>query len=213
MIDTPALYQYLEQHTTPTHPLLAALDHETNLKFLNPQMISGSVQAQFLQMICTLTRPQTIVEIGTYTGYTALAMAMATPAHTTLHTIDHNPELQSIHQKYAQKTGLQHKIFYHYGKAVEILPNISGIFDLVFIDADKENYHNYYNLIINRVPKGGIIIADNVLWKQKVLQPNTTQMDKKTAAMHHFNAMVQADARVNNLLLPLRDGLMMMIKN
>ncbi len=210
MLHTPLLDSYIDAHASSENPLLSQLDRETNLRFLQPNMVSGNVQAQFLQLICGLQKPKTILEIGTYTGYSAMAMAMAAPESCVLHTIDVNPELQTIHEKYREKSGLDKKIINYYGKAVDILPKIMANFDLVFIDADKENYSRYYHLIIDKVPRGGIIIADNVLWKGKVLE---AEKDKKTQALHLFNQEITQDARVTNFILPLRDGLMIMIKN
>jgi len=174
-------------------------------------MLSGHLQGKLLEMMSCMLQPFQILEIGTYTGYSAIALCKGLQENGMLHTIDINAELEAISLKYFKKAGLDHKIKHYTGNALEIIPTINQTFDLVFIDADKENYVNYFELIIDKVRKGGIIIADNVLWSGKVLTA-TSSNDKETQGIIEFNKYVNKDKRVENLLLPFRDGLMIMRK-
>ncbi len=201
------LHDYCEQHTTPLAAVLQELERETHLTTTQPHMISGLLQGQFLQFISKMLAPKAILELGTFTGYSALCLASGVQDGGQLHTIDIDEEKERIVQKYIQKANFQDKITLHIGKATEIIPTLTETFDLVFIDADKENYGLYYDLVLPKMRLGGILIADNVLWKGKVLNP---PFDKKTTILDAFNKKIQADSRVENVLLPIRDGMMMM---
>ena len=203
--------KYIEKHSSDVSKVLADLDRETHIKVLRPRMLSGSVQAKFLELLVKIYNPKRILEIGTYTGYSAISMASALSKDGHLHTIDINIELESIVHKYIKLAKLDTKITHHIGNALEVIPNIDEIFDFVFIDADKLNYLNYYNLIIDKLPTGALIIADNVLWSGKILsEPKINDIDTK--ALQEFNEFVQADKRVENVLLSIRDGLMVIRK-
>ncbi|NET33951.1 MAG: O-methyltransferase [Cyanothece sp. SIO1E1] len=199
------LTKYCEALSTPPSPLLQALERETHLKTLAPQMMSGHLQGQLLQLLCQLKQPKQVLEIGTFTGYAALCMAAGLPQGGILHTIEANPELEYLIRKYIDQADLQEKIKLHIGKAEEIIPDIEGNFDFVFLDAGKLDYPRFYDLVIDRMNSGGVIIADNVLWSGKVVQDHR---DKDTQALHAFNQMIKDDPRVNNLILPIRDGLL-----
>lgn len=207
----PAIEQYALTHTQPEPEILAQLNRETWLKVLQPRMLSGHMQGRFLSLMSHLIKPKRILEIGTYTGYSAICMAEGLAQDGKLHTIDINEELETMVQQYIEKAGLSAKIEMHVGNAMEIIPELNETWDMVFIDADKENYLNYFNLIIDKVRAGGLIIADNVLWSGKILQvaaPN----DEETKALQTFNEAVSADNRVESQLLPIRDGLMLLRK-
>ncbi len=203
------LEAYVEAHTRDEGQVLKDLDRETYQKVLSPRMLSGHVQGQVLRMLSIMIKPETILEIGTFTGYSAICLAEGLNENGALHTIDINKELQNMTSYYFEKSGLSEKIKYHIGNALEIIPTMDLFFDLVFIDADKENYSNYFDLVINKVRTGGYIIADNVLWSGKVVEANP---DEETRSIMAFNDKVQADSRVENVLLPVRDGLMVMRK-
>jgi predicted O-methyltransferase YrrM len=202
--------RYCAEHTAAQDAVLAELERETWLKVLRPRMLSGHIQGKFLEFIVKMLQPKEVLEIGTYTGYSAIWMARALKADATLHTIDINPELEEMAHTYFQKAGVEHQINFYIGNALDIIPKLDVVFDLVFIDADKTNYKNYLELVLPKVRKGGIIIADNVLWNGKVLQESPK--DPETKAIREFNEYVQATTEVDNLLLPLRDGLMIMEK-
>ena len=201
--------QYAERHTDQESPLLSRINQETHKSVLRPRMLSGHLQGRFLSMVSKMIRPQAILEIGTYTGYSALCLAEGLAKDGKLITMDFNEELEERVRKYFQDSGFEKVIDYRIGNALKILPDLPGPFDLVWIDADKENYGTYYDLIIDKVPSGGWILADNVLWSGKVLDAKT---DKDTKAVQAFNVKVNADERVENLLLPVRDGIMMVRK-
>jgi predicted O-methyltransferase YrrM len=203
------LNEYIEKHTRDEGEVLKALDRETYLKVLMPRMLSGHIQGQVLRMFSLMIQPETILEIGTFTGYSAICLAEGLVSEGKLHTIDINEELKPMVQSYFKKAGVSDKIVYHIGNALEIIPKLDMLFDLVFIDADKENYSNYFDLVIDKVRPGGYIIADNVLWSGKVIQPKP---DEETMALMAFNEKVHADKRVENVLVPVRDGLMVMRK-
>jgi predicted O-methyltransferase YrrM len=175
-----------------------------------PRMLSGHLQGRFLAMISSMIRPKTILEIGTYTGYSALCLAEGLDPAGKLITVDVNDELEDRVRGYFRESAFNDRIDYLVGDARNILPSLTGPFDLVFLDADKENYAYYFDLVIDKVPTGGYLLADNVLWSGKVLD---AQPDKLTKAIQLFNAKVRADARVQTMLLPLRDGIMLMRKN
>jgi predicted O-methyltransferase YrrM len=203
------LDQYIEAHTGAETDLLRKINRETNAHVLRPRMLSGQVQGRFLSMVSKMIKPKAILEIGTYTGYSAICLAEGLKADGILITIDINEELKNRVSKYFEASGFASQIDYRIGDACKIIPTLNKTFDLVFIDADKENYSRYYDLVIDKLLPGGIILADNVLWSGKVVQPKP---DKDTKAILEFNEKIQGDARVENLLLSLRDGVMMMRK-
>lgn len=204
-----ALLQYAEQHTSPQTALLQALERETYQKVLMPQMLSGHLQGATLQFISKILQPTYILEIGTFTGYSALCLAEGLKPNGQLHTIDNNDELSEMQKRYFAQSDFASQIYLHTGNAADIIPTLDYPFDLVFIDADKVNYSLYYDLAIGSLKSGGVIIADNVLWSGKVLLPNP---DKKTQAIIAFNQKVHADNRVENILLPVRDGMLLIRK-
>ena len=201
------LANYIVAHTSESDILLQELERETNLKVLMPRMISGHFQGRVLSMLSKMIRPKNILEIGTYTGYSALCLAEGLTPEGQLLTIDINAELSDLVQKYFQKSSYKNQLKYINANAMEYLKSIEGCFDIVFIDADKENYQQYYDMIIDHVVPGGYIIADNVLWSGKVVA-ELKKIDKDTQAILNFNAFVQADNRVENVLFPIRDGLL-----
>lgn len=203
------LQKYVEGHTSAEPELLKKITRDTNAKVMMPRMLSGHVQGRFLSMISHFIKPQNILEVGTYTGYSAICLAEGLNLGGKLVTIDVNEELESRVRGYFQEAGLTEKIDYRIGDAANIIPTLDRIFDLVFIDADKENYSKYYDLVFDKVRAGGVILADNVLWSGKVTKPKP---DKDTRALLEFNQKVMNDPRVENLLLPLRDGIMMIRK-
>jgi caffeoyl-CoA O-methyltransferase len=202
------IQDYAEAFTSPENEVLAQLNRETWANVLIPRMLSGHIQGRILSMFSHMLRPKSILEIGTYTGYSALCLAEGLQADGVLHTIDINEELEPMITRYIQQAGKQDQIKLHIGAALEIIPTISGNFDLVFIDADKENYAHYFDAVIDRMPSGGIIIADNVLWSGKVLDEKERTEDEETAALHQYNQKIHNDERVEHLLFPVRDGLM-----
>jgi len=204
-----SIIDYAEAHTTPTSPLLKKLERETWVKRLHAGMVSGGYQGQFLRMLSQMIHPKRILEIGTFTGYSALCLAEGLPEDGLLHTIEINEELETPIQKYIDAAGLADKIQLHIGNALELVPTIDEQFDLVFIDADKINYSRYYDLIFDKVKTGGYILADNVLWFGKVTEK---KQDEDTAALHAFNEKIQNDSRVENVMLTLRDGLSLIRK-
>jgi caffeoyl-CoA O-methyltransferase len=201
---------YSESHTEPESSLLRQLNRETHSRVLNPRMLSGHLQGRLLSLLSKLVSPRRILEIGTYTGYSALCLAEGLVNDGLLITIDVNEELESRARHYFQLSGKADQIRMITGDAKIIIPTLDESFDLVFIDADKLNYAAYFDLIIDKVRSGGLIIADNVLWSGKVTGSN---LDKKTNAILEFNQKVHSDTRVSNLLLPVRDGLMILQKN
>jgi caffeoyl-CoA O-methyltransferase len=207
------LTDYIEAHTFPESPLLKKLNRDTNANILMPRMLSGHFQGRVLSMISHMVHPSNILEIGTYTGYSALCLAEGLKENGKLYTIDINEELESMVRKYIKEAGFENKIDYFIGNALDIIKSLELEFDIVFIDADKENYTNYYNLVFEKVRKGGFIIADNVLWSGKVIEENLNKKaDKDTMAILEFNNKVHNDERVENVLLPIRDGLMVLRK-
>ncbi|MEO6902376.1 MAG: O-methyltransferase [Bacteroidia bacterium] len=202
---------YALAHSQPESDVLKELNRETHLKVLHPRMLSGHMQGNFLSIISKMIQPKQILEIGTYTGYSAIALAQGLTENGKLHTIDINEQLEKMARSFFEKAALTNKINYYIGNALTIIPTIKETFDIVFIDADKKNYSVYYDLVFDKVRSGGYIIADNVLWSGKVvdLQKNS---DKETLLIDEFNKKVQQDHRVENTLLPLRDGLMMIRK-
>jgi caffeoyl-CoA O-methyltransferase len=204
---TPGLNNYLEDHVSEETALLKKLNRETHTSVLMPRMLSGHYQGVLLRMLSQMIRPEKILEIGTFTGYSAICLCEGLKDNGLLHTIDINEELSDLVNRYILEAGMKDKIITHIGNAVQIIPTINELFDLVFIDADKMNYPLYYKLVFDKVRKGGYIISDNVLWSGKVLT-DPTQMDKETKVIDAFNKMIQEDVRVENIILPVRDGLM-----
>ena len=202
------LEEYVAQHSQDEPALLAQLYKETYQKVLLPRMLSGHFQGRVLSMLSKLVRPIQILEIGTFTGYSALCLCEGLQQNGQLHTIDIKEELVDFQRKYFDKSKFGPQIFQYLGNAIDIIPTLNQHFDLVFIDADKENYAHYFDLIVPKMNKGGIILSDNVLWSGKVLNPTTTS-DISTAKLKFFNTKVKNDPRVETILLPIRDGLMM----
>ena len=203
------LQRYAERHTTGESDLLKRINRDTHAQVMMPRMLSGHLQGRVLAMISHLMRPKRVLEIGTYTGYATLCLAEGLAEDGKLVTIDINEELEQRVRKYIAEAGLASKIDYRIGDAVSIIPSLQETFDLVFIDADKENYSKYFDLVIDKVRQNGIILADNVLWSGKVLDEKP---DKDTRAIVEFNKKVQHDNRVENVLLPVRDGILMIRK-
>lgn len=201
----------MNQHTSAEPEILKKLDRITNLKTLKPRMLSGHFQGRFLSMVSKLMRPNNILEIGTFTGYAALCLAEGLSDGGKLTTIDSNEETQEIAKLIFDESVFSKKIIALTGNAVAIIPTLNSTFDLIFIDADKENYLEYYKMCFPLLNKGGVILADNVLWSGKIVEKNASN-DKKTNALIQFCDYVQSDARVENILLPIRDGIMMVKK-
>ena len=201
----PDLAAYAEQHTTSESPALKEINRDTHLNVLMPRMLSGHLQGRVLALISKLLKPRTILEIGTYTGYSAICLAEGLEQGGKLITIDKNAELESRVRRNFAAAGVTNLVDFRIGRADQIIPELKEQFDLVFIDADKASYSRYFDLVIDKVNKGGLILADNVLWSGKVLDP---EPDKDTMAILEFNKKVQLDSRVENVLLPIRDGIM-----
>lgn len=206
-----SLSDYCENNTSAETEILAQLNRETHLKVVSPRMLSGHLQGRFLSFISKLQQPKLIVEIGTYTGYSALCLAEGLHPEGKLISIDVNEETSAFAKAFIEKTEYTNKIDLVLADAKDYIPTIKEPIDLVFIDADKKNYLNYYHLVINKLNSGGLIIADNVLWSGKITMPEE-EMDRETLALHQFNQFVQQDERVENILLPIRDGLMVVRK-
>lgn len=200
------LENYVAAHSENEPELLQQLNKETHQKVLQPRMLSGHFQGRVLSILSKIINPKHILELGTYTGYATLCMVEGLCEDGTIDTIDINEELEEIQSKYFEQSGKRNQIIQHIGNALEIIPLLDKKFDLVFIDADKENYINYWNLIVPMMNKGGIILSDNVLWSGKVLEklkPN----DKSTPILLEYNKITKEDPRVETVLLPIRDGL------
>ncbi|ASS49197.1 MAG: methyltransferase [Candidatus Fluviicola riflensis] len=201
------LDDYVCKHTSPENELLAKLNRETHLKIMQPRMLSGHFQGRVLSMLSHMIHPERILEIGTYTGYSALCLAEGLTETGKLITIDVNAQLESFVREQFKKSELNSKIDFRIANAMELIPQLDEQFDIVFIDADKQNYINYYHLVFDKVKKGGYILADNVLWSGKVTG-DYEKLDKDTRLLMDFNKLVQEDERVENVLLPIRDGIM-----
>lgn len=201
------LDNYVVKHSEDEPILLQELTRETYQKMLQPRMLSGHYQGRILSVISKMVNPKNILEIGTYTGYSALCLAEGMQPNGELHTIDINEELVDFQRKYFEKSNYGHQIFQHLGNALEIIPKLNIAFDLVFIDADKENYVNYFNLVIDKVSKGGIILSDNVLWNGKVLDTKFKKDDTSTPTLIEYNKILKDDKRIETVLLAIRDGL------
>ncbi|EAZ81107.1 O-methyltransferase [Algoriphagus machipongonensis] len=203
------LLNYCEQHTSTEDPLLQKITRETQLKVLKPRMLSGHLQGKMLEIFTKMINPKIALEIGTYTGYSAICMARGLSKGAKLITLDINDELETMVRGFFKESGLEDQIDYRLGNALDLLPDVEGPIDLVFIDADKINNEKYYDLIIDKISSGGIIMADNVLWSGKVLVEEGQKIDKDTKAILAFNQKIQEDPRVENILLPVRDGILM----
>lgn len=201
------LENYVVAHSQDEPELLKELEKETYKKVLHPRMLSGHFQGRVLSMLSKIITPKAILEIGTYTGYSAICLAEGLAKGGTIDTIDINEELREIQNEFFDRSGYTKQIISHVGNALEIIPKISKTFDLVFIDADKENYAVYFDLIIKKVRSGGIILSDNVLWSGQVLDAKKFT-DKSTQALIAYNKKLKNDDRVETVLLPIRDGLM-----
>ena len=197
---------YSVSHSQKEPQILQELTKETWQKVVNPRMLSGAFQGRVLSMISKLIQPKNILEIGTYTGYSAICIAEGLQEHASIDTIDKNEELADLQNKYFEKSGFRNKIIQHVGPALEIIPTIHKKFDLVFIDADKSNYSNYFHLIIDKMNKGGVILSDNVLWSGKVVE-KLDPKDQDTKALLEYNKLLNTDKRIETVLLPIRDGL------
>ena len=198
---------YCEKYTQREDEVLYQLHRETYQKILRPRMLSGHLQGQILTFFSKMIQPKHILEIGTYTGYSAICLARGLKKGGKLHTIDVNEELEDFSNSYFEKAGLKNDIVMHIGKAIDVVPKLDVEWDLVFIDADKENYINYYNMVLPLVKKGGFIISDNVLWSGKVTQPIDAG-DKETKILVELAELINSDSRVENVLMPIRDGLL-----
>lgn len=204
------LEHYIERHTSSESDLLKKINRDTHVEVLMPRMLSGHVQGRFLSMMSQWLKPKRILEIGTYTGYSALCLAEGLTPDGKLITLDINEELEERVRGYFKQSLLENQIDYRIGDARKIIPTLNETFDLVFIDADKESYSLYFDLVIDKVATGGCIIADNVLWSGKVVEEKP---DKDTRAILEFNQKVVSDERVEKVIVSLRDGLMMMRKS
>ena len=201
---------YLADHSSPEDPVLIELTRHTYLKEVHPRMLSGHILGGFLRMFSQMVSPNRILEIGTYTGYSAINLARGLKPGGKLITIEINEEFRATTLSFFKKAGLDHLIELINGNALEVIPSLSETFELAFMDADKDNYPKYYDLVMTKLVPGGYIIADNVLWGGKVLEDPI--VDKTTRTIHYFNQMVNNDDRVENLLLPIRDGVMVIKK-
>lgn len=200
------LENYIESHSENEPELLQQLSRETHQKILQPRMLSGHYQGRVLSLISKLVNPKYILEIGTYTGYSALCLAEGLQKEGELHTIDNNEELVDFQRRYFDKSSFGNQIHQHLGNALDIIPRLKPNFDIVFVDADKVNYSNYFHLIMDKLNPGGIILSDNVLWSGKVLEP-LKKDDLSTEAIMAYNKLLKDDDRVETILLPIRDGL------
>jgi predicted O-methyltransferase YrrM len=199
--------RYIEQYTTEPGELLQRIDRETQIRSVYPRMLSGKVQGRFLAMISRMLRPKSVLEIRTFTGYSALCLAEGLAEDGHIDTIEINEELTEINSENFMAAGLGHKITLHIGNALEIIPTLGKMFDLIFIDADKINYPVYFELGMKVLKVGGFMIADNVLWSGKVLDGQNKNLDKDAEAVKLFNNLVHSDPRVENVMIPLRDGM------
>lgn len=206
-----AIEDYILAHIDEEGELLSALCRDANVNLLRPRMLSGHLQGRILKMFCRMLRPLRILEIGTYTGYATLCMAEGLPNEGLIHTLEINDEMEDFILKYLSRSPDKGKIRVHFGNAMDIIPTLDETFDLVFIDADKRLYSDYYDLVFPKVRKGGLILADNTLWDGKVLEKPSAS-DKQTIGILEFNKKIKKDPRVEKVILPLRDGLTMIWK-
>jgi len=207
----PGIEKYASDHTSTELPVLAKLSRATHLRTHQPQMLSGHLQGTFLQMISHMIKPSSILEIGTFTGYSAICLAQGMQTGSILTTIDCNPEMEDFAKPYFEEAGLSDKVNMVVGDASKIIAKLQGPFDLVFIDADKENYVNYFKLVLPKVAPGGYIMADNTLWYGRVVAPDA-ESDRETAGIIRFNKYIQQHVGIEHVLLPIRDGIMLVRK-
>lgn len=203
------LERYILDYTSEEDAVLKELDRQTHLRVLQPRMISGHLQGKILQMLVAMFRPRIVLELGTFTGYSAIAMAMGFGENEgIIHTVDINDELESLVEEFLEKSGMKNRVVRHVGPALEIVPRLGEVFDLVFIDADKREYPEYYSMLMDGgyVRPGSVILADNTLWSGKVIEP-LQRNDRQTEGLLRFNEMVKQDERVEQVILPLRDGM------
>lgn len=206
------LDDYVLNHSDEEPPLLKALTRETYQKVVQPRMISGHFQGRVLSTISKLIRPKKILELGTFTGYSALCLAEGLDKDGELHTVDYNEELVNLQRKFFDLSDFGQQIHQYTGRALEIIPMLNIKFDLVFIDADKPNYVNYFHQIIDKLNSKGVLLSDNVLWSGKVIEPIVDQLDISTKTLLEYNQLLKEDSRLNTILLPIRDGLTISIK-
>ncbi len=204
--------RYITEHSQAEDPILSELSRETNLKVYHPRRSSTRLSGQLLEMFSKMIQPQKILEIGTFTGYGAISLAKGLAPEGMLHTIEINDEMEEFIRKWIEKAGRTSSITLHIGDALKIIPQLNETFDLVFIDGEKDQYSDYYNILINKVKSGGFILADNVLWSGKIVDEKTPDKDHFTVGIREFNTLVQEDDRVDNLLLPVFDGIMVIRK-
>lgn len=206
------LTDYILSHSDEEGKLLAALNRDANVNLLHPRMLSGHLQGRILKMFCRMMRPKRVLEIGTYTAYATLCLAEGIDEDALVHTIEINDEMEDFIRKYLDKSSLKSKIKLHFGDAMEIIPQLNETFDMVFIDANKRIYSEYYDLVFPMVRPGGLILADNTLWDGKVIEEHIPAADKQTWGILDFNEKIKADNRIEKVILPLRDGLTMIWK-
>ncbi|MDR2585412.1 MAG: O-methyltransferase [Prevotellaceae bacterium] len=204
--------QYITRHTSPEDEVLSWLVRQTHLRTIHPRMLSGWVLGRFLTMVSAMVAPKRILEIGTFTGYSAICLARGLAPDGILHTVERDDELADLICQALEKAGLRERIKLHIGDAIKICPQIDEIFDLIYIDGDKREYVDYYEVAMAKLRPGGFILADNVLWGGSVLDEEFVPKDNRARGIAEFNAHIQADPRVENVLLPLRDGLMIVRK-
>lgn len=203
---SPVLEEYIQDHSEDEPQLLQELTRETHLKVLRPRMITGHFQGRVLSMLSKIINPKNILEIGTYTGYSALCLAEGMKENGELHTIDINEELTEFQRKYFDKSKYENHIIQHTGNALKIIPGLDLVFDLIFIDAEKKEYPNYLEAVLKKTRPGSIILSDNVLWSGKVVEPLDPK-DKATKILLDYNQKLKEDKRLETVLLPIRDGL------
>ncbi len=203
----PKIEQYVSDHTEKESDILYQLYRETWQKVINPRMLAGNIQGRIISMLSHMIQPKSILEVGTYTGYSAICWAEGLAENGKVHSIDINEELEPLVTRFFEKAGVNHLVKRYYGNAMDLIPTMKQEWDIVFLDADKSNYLNYYNMVIDQVRPGGYIIADNVLWSGKVIEDPTT-FDEDTKALDAYNKYTQEDERVQTVLFPVRDGIM-----
>lgn len=208
---TDPIEQYIASHIDPEGEVLQRLNRDAHVNLLRPRMLSGHLQGRFLKMLCRMIRPKSVLELGTYAGYSALCMAEALDADATIDTIEIDDELEDFIRKHLDESPDAHKIRLHFGDALEIIPTLTTTFDLVFIDADKRSYCEYYDAVFDKVAQGGFIVADNTLWDGKVLE-TPDENDAQTIGILAFNKKIAADQRIEKVILPLRDGITLIQK-
>ncbi len=212
LIENTELEEYIIDHTSEEEDILKELNRATYSKMMHPRMLSGHLQGKVLKMLTQMINPRNVLELGTYTGYSAISIALGLSETSKIYTIDIDDEIEDFASKYIEKSGLKNKIEFIVGNALELIPTLDKEFQMVFIDAEKNEYLQYYNAIFDKVSSGGYIIADNVLWSGKVVEKNIKSNDHFTKGIIEFNKFIQSDNRVENVLFPIRDGLMIIRK-